>query len=437
MSAISERLKMKFLRVSGIHYVPAKQAAYLANPELQNWGYERQLKSVFSHFFHYGDSLTEEMQRLGYESREILYDLAPLQKKWAQENGFAYPEERWQTEILIRQILTIRPDILLLHNLQTPSFSILSRRKELFPFLQCLIVFRGYPEADRSLLEYLSLADLLLVGSPILERICKGRGLKPHLFYHYFDKRVLQRLYPAEKTYPCTFLGTSGFGFDWVHQPRYFFLHELLKERLVECWLEESSGRLRSWKHPIKRCLECFLGALPGSLLQAIQNSPSFNPHIQKLAFNGLARKASLKNGYFLFPKSPLKSLFPDQCHPPIFGLEMYQALAQSRITFNIHSFAASGTADNIRLFQATGAGSCLITDRGSNLHELFEIDREVVVYSSLEECKEKIKFLIENEAVRDSIASKGKARTLQDHTAARRALELHEALQNRLSLGK
>jgi spore maturation protein CgeB len=107
--------------------------------------------------------------------------------------------------------------------------------------------------------------------------------------------------------------------------------------------------------------------------------------------------------------------------------------LASSHITFNKHTFAALGTVDNIRLFEATGVGTCLLTDAGSNLSTLFEVDREVVVYSSVEECLEKISYLQENEQARKKIAELGQKRTLRDHTPSRRAAQVHELIQERI----
>ena len=409
---------------------------YLANPDLKSLSYQDQLQSIFSYHFHYGDSLTFHLRKFGYDCHEILFDLEFLQKQWAAEAGCSYSASNWQNEILVGQIQTLKPDVLLLHNLQTPSISIMKRRKELFPFLKCLAVFRGYPETNRNLLEYLALADLVLVGSPVLQKVCAKHRLKTHLYHHFFDDRILDhiKVAPGPKKHSCTFLGTSGLGFDWVHQPRYYYLHQLLKDELIECWLEETSGALNTWKHRIKRTIERVLDHCPASLLHNIHENHSLASSVQKLAFNSLARRASIKKGYHHFPDEPLSELYAKRCNPPLFGLQMYQALSESLITFNKHSFAASGTVDNIRLFQATGVGSCLLTDSGSNLGELFEIDREVVAYSSLEECKEKIKYLKEHPAVAEAIAAKGKSRTVRDHTAANRARQLHEAVQNLLS---
>jgi spore maturation protein CgeB len=52
--------------------------------------------------------------------------------------------------------------------------------------------------------------------------------------------------------------------------------------------------------------------------------------------------------------------------------------------------------------------------------------DEEIVVYTSIEECVDKAKYLLNNEAARRKIAMAGQARTLRDHTTARRAVEMH-----------
>ena len=62
--------------------------------------------------------------------------------------------------------------------------------------------------------------------------------------------------------------------------------------------------------------------------------------------------------------------------HPPLFGLDMFQGLRDSQVTLNTHIDISPRSASNMRLFEATGAGSCLLTDRKENLDwTLFEED--------------------------------------------------------------
>lgn len=100
-----------------------------------------------------------------------------------------------------------------------------------------------------------------------------------------------------------------------------------------------------------------------------------------------------------------------------LFGLEMYQVLADSLLTLNSHIDAAGAQAANMRLFEATGMGTCLVTDWKQNLGSLFDLDREIVTYRNPAECCEKIRFLIDHPATRNTIAKAGQVRTLKDHS--------------------
>ena len=72
-----------------------------------------------------------------------------------------------------------------------------------------------------------------------------------------------------------------------------------------------------------------------------------------------------------------------------------------------------------MRLYEATGVGSLLLTDEGANLSELFEPGREVVTYADVDDLVEKARHYLAHDEERRAIASAGQARTLRDHTYA------------------
>jgi spore maturation protein CgeB len=55
----------------------------------------------------------------------------------------------------------------------------------------------------------------------------------------------------------------------------------------------------------------------------------------------------------------------------------------------------------------------------------LFEPEKEVVTFRSVEECADKIRFYLANEAARRRIAAAGQARCLRDHSYEQRAREM------------
>jgi aryl carrier-like protein len=114
-------------------------------------------------------------------------------------------------------------------------------------------------------------------------------------------------------------------------------------------------------------------------------------------------------------------------------GKGMYGILQESRITLNYHIDLAENYANNLRLFEATGVGTLLLTDSKCNLHELFEPGKEVAVYRTPEECVELAQYYVEHEGERAAIAKAGQKRTLRDHTYKLRMQELSALLERQL----
>jgi len=114
-----------------------------------------------------------------------------------------------------------------------------------------------------------------------------------------------------------------------------------------------------------------------------------------------------------------------------IFGLEMYAKLQASKICLNHHIAAAGNAAANMRLFEATGMGSCLLTDWKVNLGELFEPDKEVVTFRSTAEAIEKITWLLNDEPSRCVIAKAGQSRALNSHNLAEKLREFGEYIRS------
>lgn len=111
--------------------------------------------------------------------------------------------------------------------------------------------------------------------------------------------------------------------------------------------------------------------------------------------------------------------------HGPLWGWEMFGVLARSRVVLNRHVDAAAGYANNMRLFEATGIGACLLTDAGKNLGELFEVDSEVVTYDNPLDALDKARYLIDHQQQAQQIAEAGQRRTLADHTYDNRVGQL------------
>ena len=116
------------------------------------------------------------------------------------------------------------------------------------------------------------------------------------------------------------------------------------------------------------------------------------------------------------------------QVLPPCFGIQLYELLNDSKITLNVHGHVnanygkAKFAAGNIRLFEGTGAGCCLLTDHLPHLEEFFIADKEIVTFRSKGEAVEKAKYLIDNPKVAEAIAKKGHYKAWKYHSSRIRA---------------
>lgn len=118
---------------------------------------------------------------------------------------------------------------------------------------------------------------------------------------------------------------------------------------------------------------------------------------------------------------SPIRACYRGQA----WGREMFAIFRRSQIVINQHIGIAGNFANNMRLYEATGCGAALVTDRKANLNELFEVGSEVVDYADPQECLARLHELL-NEPVRCAeIGRKGQARTCSGHTYVQRAAEL------------
>ncbi|MEO8399863.1 MAG: glycosyltransferase, partial [Ignavibacteriaceae bacterium] len=100
-----------------------------------------------------------------------------------------------------------------------------------------------------------------------------------------------------------------------------------------------------------------------------------------------------------------------------VYGTDMYKTIAKSKVVLNVHANSSPRFASNMRLFETTGVGTCLLTDWKENLPSLFNEAEEIVSYKNDEECIEKTEWLLKNKNEYLNVGKRGQKRTLEDHT--------------------
>jgi spore maturation protein CgeB len=421
----------RILRLANACHYPGVERDYLTriNPNWSRQTYAEQ-KSVWDgQFYVYGDGFSYWMKKLGNDALDVVVDSISLQATWAGEHGIDISVDSWLLDTVLAQIGTFKPDIVYLQDIHAIPANVRKNLKSIFPFIKAVAIFRGYPGGSLSYFADFSDADLLMVGAPQLVDKFAQLGRESHLLHHSFDHRVnrfLDRL-PDEKKISFSFIGTLGFG-SKEHQDRATLLNLISSATDLTVYSDDSWNKV-----PLKIKAADNIGRAASILVR--------NPMIKNLGMKALKHKHLFPNSVKSFVKKILsrEQLISQsfrsrtELMPGVHGLSMYQALANSKISFNVHSNAGRGTVENMRMFQATGVGSCLLTDWGRNITDLFEPDKEVVCYKTPEECLDKLKQLKSNDKLRAEIARNGQLRVLKSHTTERRVEQIHALIESKL----
>ncbi|MDP6978772.1 MAG: glycosyltransferase [Myxococcota bacterium] len=375
----------RVMRVSSCGVEDAGSLLYRDDEGLRCASYSEQQRSWLERKVGCGEAFLRAMKSRGHDVRQVLCDLEPLQRTWAWERGIEVDEQNWKSQILLQQILDYKPEVLFLQGFESLPAPLRLTIKKQVPSIDLLVIQQGSCNPTPTVLRELARADLLFVSSPALANACRKAGLTPNLVYDAFDPSVLCELPAPSKLDPAslcgaTFLGTTGKRADHARRERY--LARLLEDGLLDVYARQlnANGRIRRG----------------GPRLGGSANT---------------------------------------RVHDPQFGIDYFELLQRSRVTLDVHCDSAGGYVGNRRMFEATGVGTCLLTDRGANLPDLFEDGREVVTFSGLADACDKLRYLLEHEDERAEIAAAGQARTLKEHTVHKRVAEIDSWIQQGLAV--
>ena len=104
-----------------------------------------------------------------------------------------------------------------------------------------------------------------------------------------------------------------------------------------------------------------------------------------------------------------------------VIGDDMVNSINSYKIHFNCNI----SNDINYRTFETTGCGTFLLTNYTPGLEKLFDIGKEIVVYDSIEDLDNKVKYYLNNSEERNKIANAGYERAKKDHTYFERAKKL------------
>ena len=374
---------MKFL-IADTYYPAFLRDFYAVRPELAAQPYAAQWRALMDECFGTAGFYSTHLRELGHEAEEVVPNCEPMQRQWARENGVTLDETRRPTLIFRRKVV--------------PWLRRAPRDDWFFTILEAQV------QAQRP--DVLYVQDMHALPPFFLQAV------RPYV------QRIVGQI--ASPTHP----GADFRDYDLIltsfphFVPR--FRAEGRKSEYFRIGFEPKVLTRLTRTEPVD---VAFVGGLSSA-------------HSQRVRFLETMAQAHLVDfwGYgadCLSQSSPLRR----RLHGDAWGLAMYQALYNAKISLNLHIDAAGSNANNMRLYESTGVGALLLTDAKDNLHTLFEPGREVAAYRSPEECAEMIGHYLSHEDERAEIAAAGQARTLREHTYAHRMRELLDILSEQLGI--
>lgn len=392
---------------------------YHARPELVAQPYATQHAALMWDAYGWADFWSNALAGFGYEVNEIVSNGESMQKAWAREHGFNYNEHNWLFEITTAQVKAFRPEVLFFTDYFTYPAAYIRHLKSECPSIRLVLGWCGAPYTDASVFaEY----DIVLSSVPELVSIFRRDGHRCEQINHAFEARVLERIEKADANVDFAFLGSIAKQSKF-HNWRESLILNLLQNSSLKIWIDTST---LSWQQRSGVLLRQWAF----DVVQIANRAGVSDAVLTGLPVVGRVRQWKAR------PSLPprLDPRIVRVARPPLFGLAMYQQLQRSRISLNTHIDISSTYASNQRLYEASGVGSCVLTDFKSNLSEFFEPDLEIVTYKNWEECIEKVNYLLAHEDLRQSIAQAGQRRTLRDHSFAFRAVQLNQIISKALA---
>lgn len=410
---------MRLLKL-GIYHPAYLRQFYVERPGLSADPYDVQRAALMQDCFGSSDFWTTALSRLGYETDETIANVEPMQKRWAFEHGVRYDDDAWLYDIATAQAEAFRPEVLIVADYSTLTADFLRNLKRRCPSIRLVLGWCGAPFREASVFREW---DIVLSCVPELVQYFSLNGHRCYHVNHAFAPVILDRLKRTDSpTADFVFLG-SVVKRDNFHRERERILVELVKQTGLQMWSEINHAAATQRRGTLARQFAYDVvhaarqAGLPRALLSAM---PVINRVVQWEA----RPEAS----------QPVDERLIARAHPPLFGLAMFQQLHDSSVALNTHIDISPVSASNMRLFEATGVGTCLLTDWRANLSDLFEPEVEVLTYRDVAECVEKVGYILDHDDERRAIAAAGQRRALSDHTFAQRATQIDAIINGELS---
>jgi hypothetical protein len=380
---------------------------YEENPNARRLPFEQQRTELDLRISLWAGGWARVLVRKGWDVATITVNNIPLQRQWALEHA---PQLSAMNDIVLEQLGRFQPDIVWYDHSDIP---LLKRIKSAIQSLRLVVGWSGSHVVDPHVW---ACVNLMFSCAPEVVQTVQQAGFQAAQLHHAFDPDLMGLIGPRIPRNELIFLGQFVRGSNY-HRIREEILLRLVKKLDVSVLTPSFSLGIR----------EIVRSAMKKTAGYALSPLVPLIDRIRLLRQNIYVREIIRSR---TVPLMPYDRKLKPHMHAPVYGATMLARIRQSSVALNIHADSSPRYASNMRLFEITGAGACLLTDWRENLGSLFEEGTEIVSYRSADECIEKATWLLAHPDRCEEIALRGHQRTLKDHTFDMRADQFIETIE-------
>ena len=379
---------------------------YKLYPNLNEQKFIDQKKIIDNHISIWASGWEKAMGEQKIPVLTIPINIPKFLKKWSEESNLEITES---SQIIVEMLKKFQPEILF-YDLYDRN--LLKEIKARIPTIKLIVLWKGSSSVDMKIFNDV---DLTISCAPEEVARLNNIGLKAEHLDHAFNKTILELTESTNKHFDVVFIGQifKSIGF---HINRDVLLNKLVKEIRLEIF--SSAYDLKYFDFAYHFLKKTILTSLIPFYYSAEKITGKYKSQLEKS---------------LVYPITPYSLRLRKSLRSPVYGKKMYDVINASKVVLNIHADSSPTYASNMRLFETTGVGSCLLTDWKVNINELFKEDEEVVTFRSAQECVDKAKWLLNNSEERNKIALAGQRRVFSSHLFEHRVPEFLEIVKKHL----
>lgn len=371
---------------------------YRTHDTIAEMSFEEHKHAVDNHVSLWAAAWQRALSKQGFDVLTFPLNDSALLRSWARANDVVATSPE---AVMIELTRRFKPEILWYDSVNA---HLLRAFKEVVPSLRLVLCWSGSAIIAYDVFRE---SDVVLSCAPETVTKLTLDGFRVYQMHHAFDRQWAESIKSKKRVYDVTFVGQLVRGAAF-HTER---------ERLLKRIAEKIDLSLFSPTYDMgtRDILRTF----------AIQAAYAAVLPLKKLGlssfiagYDGLRKVLDLTT----FPRLPYDRTLKRIARPPVFGTEMLARLKESQIVLNIHADTSPRFASNMRLFESTGVGSLLLTEQRQNISELFLPGEEIVTYDGVDDCLQKVQWLISHREECAAIAQRGMNRVLNDHSFDQRA---------------